>query len=464
MDTAFLEVYCNEFSDEERKIIPHIKRFFECFNGDDDFRSAVEKNPAACKKLMESRGIFYVDPLQIMLCFDEDFGFAYKGQEDLLDFPQLAIIKHWQNWLNESRNTWRGKIEETSNEKFNIWRRIQINRCGNQMPSQVAYELSHAVAVFELSKGCSINCPFCGISAGPLKDVFEYSKENRKIWKDVLKMMAEKFGQAVGFGSCYWATDPSDNPDYFKFLNDFNDIIGIRPQTTTAGFLKNLDWTRKLIEFSTDKALSYDRFSVLSKNMLIKLHENFSAEELDNINLILQFTESAKDNMAISGRNKKSGRKNDDVNDYTIACVTGYLINMTEKSVKLISPYPPSQENPYGYHVFEEGWFDNAQELRKFIEYTIEKYMNKNISGKKIMKFRKDLQVIFFDDGFQIRNKYKSYKMVGKPYFREMGELISKGKLSFSDLLDNMSEKYPDILSIMNSLDKLYRKGLFEEY
>ena len=59
---------CGDFNEQinsdERKLIPHLKRFMECVAGDSEFYSAVQKNAAECTPLLESKRIFGVDPMQ----------------------------------------------------------------------------------------------------------------------------------------------------------------------------------------------------------------------------------------------------------------------------------------------------------------------------------------------------------------------------------------------------------------
>ena len=154
---------------------------------------------------------------------------------------------------------------------------------------------------FELSKGCTFGCWFCGISAASYEGHLPYDGAGRALWRDVLASAASLLGPAMQTGTCYWATDPSDNPDYTRFLDDFREITGALPQTTTAGAIRDVRWTREVLAQAATGPATPTRFSVLSNGMLRRIHETFAAEELLSVELVLHNPESAL-GVARSGR------------------------------------------------------------------------------------------------------------------------------------------------------------------
>ncbi len=455
-----------ETSPDDLKTIAHIKRFLECMAGDPEFRAAVERDAAGCGALLEARGILGVDPLQLTALLPKLASQAEPAADDLQDKPQGLLWRRWSETHEQLRREWRKRSDGTPNERFNLWHRRQVNRCNSQLGKLSSEQLIHATIVFELTRGCSLQCPFCGLAAEPLKDVFLYTEENAGLWRDVLEVAVKHLGSTVGTGVCYWATDPADNPDYLKFAADFGRKTGVYPQATTSAPLRDLQWTRSLLEFRRRHNTSVDRFSVLSLNALRRIHKTFTAEELAFTNLILQYVDVMKMSMARSGRNrqvKAEQEGSEAAKDHTIACVTGYLVNMVVGTVRLISPCPPSDSAPLGYLVHAEGRFSSARELDDFIAATMERCMPEHCASEDILTFRPDLRYRSLANGFQLANEYKAHKLEGKPYLIKLGELIAGGNLTFSQVLDEMSAHSAHVLSVITTIQKLFSQGLLTD-
>lgn len=455
-----------ETSPGDLKTIANIKRFLECMSGDPEFRAEVEQNVGVCGSLLESRGIFGVDAQQFMALFSKCLSEAEPSEDDLQDKPQGLLWRRWCETHEQLRREWRKRSDNTPNQRFNQWHRRQVSRCGSQLGKLSNDQLIHATIVFELSQGCSLQCPFCGLAAEPLQRVFPYTEANAGLWQEVLDVAVKHLGNTVGTGVCYWATDPTDNPDYLKFAADFGQRTGFYPQTTTSAPLRDLQWTRALLEFRRQHNTSVDRFSVLSLNGLRRIHKMFSAEELAFTQLVLQYNDIMKKAMARSGRNRQDKGAQEGfetARDHTIACVTGYLVNMAGGTVRLISPCPPSESAPLGYIVHAEGSFSSARELEDFIAETMEGCMPEYYASEDILAFRPDLQYGALANGFQLTSEYKSHKVEGKPYLIKLGELISGGSLTFSQVLDEISKESANILAVITTIQKLYSQGLLAD-
>jgi radical SAM family RiPP maturation amino acid epimerase len=352
-----------------------------------------------------------------------------------------------------------------------------------------------------LSKGCSIGCSFCAFAAEKLQGVFAHTPENASLWREILETALDLFGPAVLTAICYWATEPSDNPDYLRFLKDFCDLTGIVPQTTTAAPLKNLDWTRELLQLRKENPSTPDRFSILSTVMLGRVHEAFSAEELLCVELVQQ-QPSAMIPKARSGRARLSKRwlpkappalnesrsgpaaqpcegpnpsqgcssgQSDAPraavirSSRTISCLSGYLVSMMDRTIQLVSPCAATDRWPLGYRVHAQGRFANASDFRKFIERSIAECMDDHLGGDEPLAFRRDLTYAPLPGGFSLTNDYFAHKVTDAPLMARLGEMVGKGNMTAGEVMDALLREGGDLLEVTGAIKGLFDKGLLDD-
>lgn len=455
-------------SPEELRTIAHIKRFMECVTGDPDFQKALKERPQESVSIAAERGLD-IDPGQIHPSW------GANGRKEMTDeeIKNLPLAKLWSEWIGDLlkfRDMMRddGRSSE-ADPRFNAWRSRQINRNVSEQGG-TSDAIVHSILSFELSKGCSVGCWFCGLSAETFQGAYRYTPENARLWRDVLEVCVNKFGLAAQTGFCYWATEPTDNPDYLEFIKDYQAITGALPQTTSAAPLKDPSWTRKLIRLHRELPGVSSRFSITSLKMLRDLHATFTPEELVRNELILQHKESTL-TKARSGRiveREKSGTRVGKAHKITqdtssIACVSGFLVNMFDRSVRLVSPCRASDRWPHGYRVYAEGVFNSAQEFADFIDHTIERCMPDRVAGNATVAFRDDLDYSRTREGFTVSTNHRTYTLTGGPFVGIMGDLIHRGDLKASDVLEAVIDSGADLFAAAATLQDIFEKGLLNE-
>ncbi len=220
--------------------IAHLKRFWERYEADASFR-------AACKADIQqavTRDELDVDPDVMALWTDPDASPALAPE----DVGDIALYRAYQEAVGEMLDLC-FVDDESYRPAYSKWRQRQMMRLAFEEGKRRAQMAGHAPFAVELSQGCSVGCWFCCVAAQRLEKTFAYTPDNACLWKGVLHALNYMFGLAEGaqHGFCYWATDPLDNPDYERFIDDYRDTMGQLPQTTTAVAMRDVTRTRALL-------------------------------------------------------------------------------------------------------------------------------------------------------------------------------------------------------------------------
>ncbi|WP_420848910.1 radical SAM family RiPP maturation amino acid epimerase [Rhizobium etli] len=456
---------------EQLHVLAHIKRFMERLVGDMSFRAALSASGDNPRMVTERYGI-EVDPMEMLPLWRNSY-MKYRFKPECASWP-LAVM--WDEYMSEMlrhRDMLRSEGEMPMvNPRFHAWRERQIRRCNGELGGS-APSVTHPVIAFELSDGCTIGCWFCGLSAGGFKGYYEYCEEHAEIWRGVIGVASEMFGSAARTGFCYWATDPMDNPDYDRFLFDFHQITGALPQTTTAAPLRDEALTRRVLELFKRYGGVTNRFSVLTTNHLDQIHSAFSPEDLMGVELILQGKE-ALTAKAFAGRTRARKEKlraadnNSSIellerDHTTIACVSGFLVNMRQGRLQLVTPVPGSERWPLGYRIVAERFFGTPNEFREGLQCIIEEHMHESPPPNLPIRFREDLQYEAGDRHFHLRSRNVEHRVDDDAGAISVGDLIRRGDCTASELAVRVIADGVTALAVADLLDQLYAAGVIDE-
>ena len=443
--------------------VAHIKRFLERLRADPSFREDFRNDPERAVQKYQIQ----VNPEEIRPLWDPKMRGMLEEQKDPSNqAPELSeSVRAYQQFVQQKlaqRDTILKEATPTE-PRFQAWRNRQMAKLSsveysdNDKPSNV-----HIPICFELSKGCSVGCWFCSLDPPPLSSIFEYSDANAQLWQACLKVVKTIIGPAAGRGFCYWATEPFDHPDYEKFCSDFHHILGHFPQTTTALPLKDPARTRLLLQLSKKANGEVNRFSILSLEHLNKVHAEFTAEELLWVELVTQnqdadlikcksgrFRNACERNPEIWNKETEKFKRNvikanvskdafDDLLERrTTACVTGFLVNMVDKRIALVSPCIPDDTYPLGFITHDEASFVDADHFSRLIKGMIDRYMTLTITDLQLIRFRADLGYECLPDGFRLSTPVKTFTFINQQYgtyFKELGELLHDGKNTVNEI------------------------------
>lgn len=458
-------------SPELVKRLGEVKRFLELWTADGDIRAAAAEDPQA---LLDRLGLD-LKADEIRYLYDEGY---FRDCLAAPDFKAPLIVQQYRLWCAE-KSLHREKIRRIHSHPQSAchaaWRERQINRCRGTLGHSHAVNIVHAPFAIELSDGCSVGCWFCGVSAEKRRSDFEWNPANVELWKGVVSALREVIGPAARQGFCYWGTDPLDNPHYEDFCVELAKITGRFPQTTTAQAHKHIERVRKLLPLSRSYGCEINRFSVLSLGLLKKLHSAFTPSELLWTELVTQNMEatSMQSNAGRarnSSRLKKKAELTPGVSEGwedapgTIACVSGFLLNMVHRSVKLVSPTASCDRWPNGYWIVEEATFTDGESLRDLLTGMIERHMPMIPDLDRKWRFRRDLRVSLRSDAVELHSWGLIHRIPVDPAELEAVKALVAGQETAREMILRIDDQFgvPSEETLV-FLCKLFDEGFLNE-
>jgi len=418
--------------------IDQVRRFTSRWSCDREFREALFVDARAAA---EARGLS-ADPEHLRIFWDEHF----RAEIERLPHPDavrkigpLGLV-----WLElERRNReYRDKVREEStpsDPRFAAWRKRQIARCNLSFRRALATSIPHAPFAIEPSKGCSIGCWFCGVSAPSLDGHFLCQGENAEFFRQLMETLARVVGRTAGkWGILYWATDPLDHPDYETLCSIFAKSFGQFPVTTTAQGWKDMPRLRRLIGLA-GRGPARVRLSILNLKMMNLYLAELAPEEFASVSFVPINRDSvfrpADAGRARANRSRAWGAADaSNTDDASISCVSGFLFNLVDKTVRLISPCPATDRWPDGSFLYEEKQYTNADDLRAIVEGMIDRHMPLGVPTEFPLRFNSDLIYSRTLNGFRLSSDMNSQDFEGSSVLGEIGDLINLGKLTMSEI------------------------------
>ena len=249
-------------------------------------------------------------------------------------------------------------------------------------------------------------------------------------------MLAEVYGISARSAFLYWATDPLDNPDYEHFLTDFYDVFGVCPQTTTAQGQKDIERTRRVMRARPFAGLA--RRPVLDHRAELAVPRARGVHPRGTAAGGVRAAEQGVGRRAAgccksnAGRARKFAKKRSselvsEEQSSTIACVSGFLFNMVDRTVKLISPCNASDRWPLGYWVIAQGTFDTADELRDLMRSMIDETIRDSLGVLDTVRLRHDVRIVVGPDRLRVVSMGLGLAFENQPQAGELAELLAAG-------------------------------------
>jgi radical SAM family RiPP maturation amino acid epimerase len=479
----------DSFSTSELSKISQVKRLFEWVEGDLEFRKHFETGKFSDEELKRLKKIGIVfDVNEIAILWKEpqvvdkmnmavrDFDDAEKHREVLKKLKNYPLLELWVKFqLLKNRYCYKNRERNISVPlipRFDKWRKRRISSAKSEL-GHFGNHIDHPLFAFELGDGCSIGCWFCAFSSRKLTKNFSY-KKNRDIFNAIIQKSIDMFGKKEATQALlYHGTEPHDNPGYIEFLKDHAQLTEYSTCTATA-VSTDAKWLRSLIDFYRQGNYPWPRLSILSKSVLLKVHDLYTPDELRDVSLLMQMREHPRPKVS-GGRilKEEAGLRAPKQKEYvdnivpqgTIACVSGFLVNLVEQTIKLISPCYKSSKWPYGYRIFDELTFElNAEAFGRTLEKLITKNMPENFPINQIVRLRDDLVFKSTEEGFNLISPNQVHHCNSKDIYKPLGSFLQHGKYTLKELCGLLSEEYKFSFELTTGLiTKFFKKGLLDE-
>ncbi|WP_310601668.1 radical SAM family RiPP maturation amino acid epimerase [Anaerosporobacter sp.] len=444
--------------------ISHIKRFLELWTIVPGFQ---EKSKEELEEAIKEYNLD-VSLEEIRVLYDNEYYIEQKKNGS----PLSDAAVNYQKFITD-KIMHRAYLQTAGcvpkNRKFARWRRMQVNRCWLKLGERNA-SMVHAPIIFELTDGCSVGCTFCGLNAGKLKGCYENSSENMKLWKEILHVVKEVLGEAGATGTCYYATEPFDNSAYEEFSQEFYNILGLVPQVTTTAAMRNPERMRRFLDRVREHEFKIHRFSVLDLKKFFDILEYFTPEELLFVELLPQFKEAVSNKFSITGREFLQTNGTAELyNNETICCISGFVVNMVRKQIRLVTPCITDAKHPTGEMVWDERVFNDSASFALCLEAMIKDNMSKELNTKAPLRFKNNVVYDLSTDTYKIKqeNGYRTIlEHINKETentFHYVGRSVLNEKISADQLAEDLLEKQkiaPEQSYFI--INKLFEAGILE--
>ncbi len=451
----------------------HEKRFAEKWLSDPSFRDAFRINP----KQTLSQHHIKLDENEIVLISEGKPSSALEHLEE--------IKRQKEIWTHHFYSQTCAPIDES----WLSWRKRQVSRQIFDLGPQHALTNIHSSLTVELNKGCSVGCWFCALSPDKNTIPMLYDSGGEARFSTLIRAMQKELGPAVKSGFLYWGSEPMDNPDYERYCLDFHSITGVFPPTTTALPHKDPERTRRFLKLADKHNAWLSRFSVASTSLMNRIHSLFTAEELATTECLSLNAESSF-SFGVGGRYRDYLKKHPEIlqeqkqklknapfyeeikehlNEEThahgsIACVTGFLVNLVDQSIALIAPTHADDEHPLGYITFSKETFSSNSEIVSTIRTVIERgrilaLRNKDICAfPSYIKWDQDKSDIIFQG--RLGTKIRAKSLGKKPNLNKLCILLSHGNHSKQQIVSSFPKEKEWIES---ALHRLWLMGVLKE-
>ena len=424
-----------------------IKRLYECTSVDPDFA----RDLASDTRTMLER---------IRVDIEADEAMELIGKMSIADRsenPYFGIYLPKAKRIGEETDRRLERDKYVSRDMYEVGRITRNRMCVENRLIRLHNNIRYFPIVFDLARGCSVGCPFCGFDAPGLSGLFRYTDENAALWKGVLHAAKVIIGEAAVTGACYFATEPFDNPDYELFIKDYHDILGHIPQTTTAVAERDPERLKSFISSMEKSELENAaiRISIRTKEQFYKIMSEFSPEELEETELLPNNPESVN-RYSLSGRARQDGA---DGVGYSISCLAGLRVNMTEKSIVYEEPEIPCDDFPTGERIYDKVYFTDERSFKEAANRLMGECASAEIRNDDVLLLSHGVSVKTDGNKAVFTGDASELTMTGDNMFIKSVSMLTSNGISLTEIGDRLGVSGFVLEMICGKMQMIHKGG-----
>jgi hypothetical protein len=328
-----------------------------------------------------------------------------------------------------------------------------------------------------------VGCWFCSFAVDKLAATLDYPKKRGEVLS-IVRQCGEIFGhEMIKMSLPYYRTEPHDNPHYIDFLKDFEKETGAVLCTSTAA-CNDIGWIKDLLNYYQNREdgsnYHWPRLSILTLDMLRKVHASFTPLETRDIGLLIQVRDHLRAKVT-GGRilKEQAGLREKEAEDFstnrdsltssvvpqgTIACVSGFNINLATRTVMIFSPCYTGNKWPHGFRVFGQAVYNDDSDFAEVIKGLVERCMFLSPPNDKTIKFRDDVVFRPTETGFDLATPNQLHHFKGKDKCGPLGELINSGEYTHDGLVGELTQKHKANPIVLRTIvQNLFDGGFLDE-
>jgi hypothetical protein len=142
----------------------------------------------------------------------------------------------------------------------------------------------------------------------------------------------------------------------------------------------------------------------------------------------------------------------------TIACVSGFYLNMVDRSVQLITPCNASQRWPLGHWVLDQDRFSDARSLQRLLKSMGDRHMRATLRSDDVVRLRSDLTYEETAQGLAVSTRYVRHQVnLAEP----LASMLKAGQHRLSEQALALDAPLHQTYHLLN--EQLFDRGLMDE-
>jgi hypothetical protein len=148
----------------------------------------------------------------------------------------------------------------------------------------------------------------------------------------------------------------------------------------------------------------------------------------------------------------------------TIACVSGFLFNMLDRSVRLVTPCCASDRWPLGYWVLDHGHFSSAAELRALLDGMIRRNARAGLGLGDRIRLRRGVTCTVEEGAVVLRSHWLRTTLHDHPEAEHLAAAINEGRYTAEEIaLERESQFGIPMEETFLRLMHIFRKAWLDE-